>query len=186
MKKSRLTPFLRSNLEILFIGLNPAKGSNENGHYFSVKQAFWEQLFKSGLINQNIDKLVADEMIFGSANSNYNNWNFGITDLITEIAESDSKKINPTKDDLIILEKQIRQLKPITAVILHKKVLKKFTSHLELGPLKSNTGKIGKIIPGCNTTFFNIAFPHGNAITNESKIKKYIELKEFLISIKTK
>ena len=170
----------------MFIGLNPAKGSSDNGHYFSVRNAFWEQLYKSGLIKEKINKLIADDIVFGSNTININNWNFGITDLITEIAESDSKKINPTKADFINLEKQIRKLEPVVAIIIHSKVLKTFSKHLELTIMKSNTGKIGKIIPECNTTFYNIAFPHGNALTNESKIKKYIELKEFLISVKSK
>ncbi len=32
MEKSKLVPFLRPNLDILFVGLNPAKGSSDNGH----------------------------------------------------------------------------------------------------------------------------------------------------------
>jgi len=46
--KSNLVPFIRDNLDILFIGLNPAKGSSENRHYFSVKPAFWNQLYDAG------------------------------------------------------------------------------------------------------------------------------------------
>jgi len=64
MNKSTLIPFLRNDLDIMFVGLNPAKGSSENGHYFSVRQAFWEQLYKSGIITGNIDKLIADEYVF--------------------------------------------------------------------------------------------------------------------------
>jgi len=45
---------------------------------------------------------------------------------------------------------------------------------------KSNTGVLGKLIENCDTNFFNIAFPHGNTITSEQKVEKYIELKEYL------
>jgi len=186
MNKSTLIPFLRNDLDIMFVGLNPAKGSSENGHYFSVRQAFWEQLYKSGIITGNIDKLIADEYVFGTTSINFNEWNLGITDLITEIAESDSRKVNPTKEDCIKLEKQIKKFEPKAVVIIHSKVLKKLLKHFGLKPLNSNTGKIGKIIPNCKTTFFNIAFPHGNAITSEAKIKKYVELKEFLLSVNSK
>lgn len=182
MQKSTLIPFLRKNLDILFVGLNPAKGSSENGHYFSVNQAFWNQLYESGLITKRVVKSNADELIFGSNKFNYNNWGFGITDLITEIAESDSTKIRPKQTDLIRLENVIKDYKPKVAILLHSKVLKKFVDHLGYVVPESNTGKLGKLIENCNTTFYNIAFPHGNTITSESKIEKYTEIKEFLNS----
>lgn len=182
MQESTLIPFLRKNLDILFIGLNPAKGSSENGHYFSVNQAFWNQLYESGLITKSVAKSNADELIFGSNKYNYKNWNFGITDLITEIAESNSAKIKPRQTDLIRLENVVKEYKPKTVILLHSKVLKKFNGYLGYVVPKSNTGKMGKLIENSNTTFYNIAFPHGNVITNESKINKYKELKEFLNS----
>lgn len=180
MQESTLIPFLRKNLDILFVGLNPAKGSSENGHYFSVNQAFWNQLYESELITKRVDKSNADKLIFGSNKYNYKNWDFGITDLITEIAESNSSKIKPKLEDLIRLEKVIKNYKPKTIVLLHGKVLMKFVNHLGYVVPESNTGKLGKLIESCDTTFYNIAFPHGNSITSESKIKKYTELKEFL------
>ena len=182
MQESTLIPFLRKNLDILFVGLNPAKGSSENGHYFSVNQAFWNQLYESGLITKRVDKSNADELIFGSNKYNYKNLNFGITDLVTEIAESNSNKIDPKQADLIRLENVIKEYKPKAVVLLHKKVLKKFIRYLGYVVPKSNTGILGKLIENCNTTFYNIAFPHGNTITSESKIDKYNELKEFLNS----
>ena len=182
MQESTLIPFLRKNLVILFVGLNPAKGSSENGHYFSVNQAFWNQLYEAGLITKRLDKSNADEIIFGSNKYNYKNWAFGITDLVTEIAESDSAKIKPKQTDLIRLEKVIKEYKPKTVVLLHGKVLKKFIDYLGYVVPQSNTGELGELILNCNTTFYNIAFPHGNTITSESKIDKYTELKEFLNS----
>lgn len=184
MQQSNLKPFVRKNLDILFVGLNPAKGSSENGHYFSVKQSFWNQLYKAGLITEQIDKMIADDIIFGSTTKNSNNWNYGITDLITEIAESDSRKINPTSKDCIRLAELIKDLKPLTVVLLHGKVLKKITKYLSINQPKANTGKMGKIINGSNTIFYNIAFPHGNAITDDLKIDKYKDLKQFIQSTK--
>ncbi len=184
METSKLIPFVRNNLEILFIGLNPAKGSNENGHYFSVKQSFWSQLYRSGLITEEIDKLTADEIVFGSTMVNFINWNYGITDLITGMAESDSRKINPTKEDCYRLEHQIRKFQPTSAVILHNKVLNKLLKYLSLTPPEANSGNLGAIIPGIKTAFFNIAFPHGNTITDSSKIDRYIELKRHILALK--
>ena len=182
MEKSKLVPFLRKDLDILFVGLNPAKGSSEKGHYFSVNQAFWNQLYESGLITKQVDKLNADDLIFGSNKYNYKNWNFGMTDLITETAESNSTKVNPKNSDCIRLENLIKEYSPKSVILIHKKVLKKFIRYLGYVVPESNTGKLGKLIENCDTTFYNIAFPHGNIITNESKIQKYSELKEFLNS----
>ncbi|MFT6210117.1 MAG: hypothetical protein ACJATE_000723, partial [Bacteroidia bacterium] len=88
MEEARLIPFLRNDLDILFVGLNPAKGSNDNRHYFSVNQAFWNQLFEAELITQPVNKQIADDIVFGGNNLNFDNWEYGITDLVTEYAES--------------------------------------------------------------------------------------------------
>lgn len=182
MQKSTLIPFLRKDLDILFVGLNPAKGSSMNRHYFSVNQAFWNQLFESGLITTRVSKSNADDLIFGSNHYNYKNWNFGITDLVTEIAESNSSKVRPKEEDSVRLENTILRYRPKTVVLLHGKVLKIFLKYLGYKITQSNSGNLGKFIKTGNTSFFNIAFPHGNSIPSEKKILKYVELKEYLKS----
>lgn len=184
LEKSSLIPFVRQNMDILFIALNPAKGSSENGHYFSVNQSFWNQLYASGLITQKVEKSLADVKVFGSVEINFNNWNFGITDLVTEVAESNSRKVKPSIENYLRLQNLIRELKPQTAVLMHGKVLKKFHRSLCLPCPSANSGEMGEILEGSETTFFNIAFPHGNNITNEAKVKRYNDLKAFIISKK--
>lgn len=181
MEKSKLVPFLRPNLEILFIGLNPAKGSSNNGHYFSVNQAFWNQLRDSKLITKYVDKQNADDIIFGSHEANFKSWQYGITDLVNQIAESDSKKIKPTIEDCEKLKTDILKYRPKISVLLHKKVLKCFLNYLDRPIPASNTGSLGQLIQDCETIFFNIAFPHGNSITSEAKVKQYEKIVGFLI-----
>lgn len=181
MEPSKLVPFLRQKLDILFIGLNPAKGSSENGHYFSVKQEFWNQLHISKLINQPVDKSIADQLIFGNNNLNYNQWQYGITDLVTEYAESNSGKIIPTIDNCKRLKSDIQKFNPKTAILLHSKVLNYFLSYLNKSIPISNTGALGKLLENCQTEFFNIAFPHGNTITSLDKIRRYKEVHERLL-----
>jgi len=183
VEKSKLVPFLRRNLDILFVGLNPTKGSNDNRHYFSVNQAFWNQLFAAELISQPVDKLVADDIVFGRTHLNFSHWEYGITDLVTQYAESDSSKIEPTTKDCIKLIKDIEEYKPKTAVILHSKVLSKLFNFLDKTIPNSNSGKLGRVVKKCNTQFFNIAFPHGNSIASIDKINRYKELKHFIINL---
>jgi len=180
MKESTLIPFVRKNLDILFVGLNPAEGSSQNRHYFSVNQAFWNQLLVSGLICQNVDKVNADDIVFGSNKINNNGWSYGITDLINGIAESNSKLIKPSVQDCIRLETVINEGNPRTVVLLHGKVVRALYQYLHQPIPKANSGFLGKILPGCDTEFFSIAFPHGNAISSSEKINQYIKLKKYL------
>jgi mismatch-specific thymine-DNA glycosylase len=184
MKKSKLIPFLRPNLDILFIGLNPANGSSEKGHYFSVNQSFWNQLFDAGLLRYPVNKNVADDLVFGYTDYNFKNWNFGITDLVTTIAESDSSKIKPSFQNTENLVLELKKYKPKTAVILHSKVLTNLCKYLNLKKPKTNSGNMGVLIDDCDTIFYNISFPHGNTITAIQKIEKYKELKIHLLKIK--
>jgi hypothetical protein len=181
MEESWLQPFLRKDLDILFIGLNPAGGSSRKGHYFSVNKAFWNQLREAELITlDSIDKLMADELVFGGTDYNAHGWSYGITDLVTEIAESDSGLIKPGRAECERLERVIRELEPRAAVLIHGKVVQRMLEYRGLASVPANSGALGRILPGCATMFFNIAFPHGNTIAKAEKVREYCRVKAFL------
>ncbi len=182
MGQSNLNPFLREGLDIIFVGLNPAKGSSDKRHYFSVNQAFWNQLFDSGLISARVDKNYADEVVFGTSEINYCNWSYGITDLITSIAESNSNLISVSEDDCNRLSDLICAFKPRAVILLHQKVVKHFLESLKMDVPKANVGQLGNLIDGCNSMFFAIGFPHGNTIPSKDKVDNYIQVKEFLLN----
>ena len=184
MENSNLVPFVRDNMDILFVGLNPAIGSSRNRRYFSVNQAIWNQLHDSGLIMSRVDKSVADEIVFGTTDINFRGWSYGITDLITAVAESDSRKIKPTRQDCEDLYALIKKLSPKVAILLHGKVLKHFLTFLGHSVPSANSGKIGMLIKDCPTMFFNIAFPHGNGILSVNKIIQYQAVKTYLLELK--
>lgn len=112
MEPSTLVPFLRPGLDLLFVGLNPARGSSRNRHFFSVNQAFWNQLYQSGLITAPVDKASADTIVFGGTRVNCQGWSYGITDLVTAVAESDSRRVKPSRADCMCLENAIRRYSP--------------------------------------------------------------------------
>jgi len=181
---ARLIPLIPDvQIDVLFIGLNPPPASNSNGHYFSGQhsQPFWDQLRKAGLITKDVDKKVADILIFKGNDFNYKKSVYGITDLVPSTVHKESKYVDVTGDDCEKLIKLIMERKPRAVVLLHRKVQKKITSYLkkELPP-NANAGNVGQLIDGCRTTFFAIAFPHGNSITDDDKVAKYKELKDFL------
>lgn len=180
MNKSTLIPFLREDLDILFVGLNPARGSSNNGHYFSVNQAFWNQLYLSGLIVQQVNKSNADEIVFGTNSVNYKNKLFGITDLEINIAESNSSIVPISTSNYENLMTVLIKNKPKIVILLHGKVLAGLLSYLGYKIPRSNSGLLGRLIEGQNTMFYNIAFPHGNTIKSEEKIKNYKEVLKYL------
>lgn len=184
MENAKLKPFLRPDLDILFVGLNPAKGSNDNGHYFSVKQSFWNQLYNSGLILNRVDCGVADQKVFGSNSMNYKQCNYGITDLVITIAESNSTKVKPTIEDCIRLKSDIENYRPKIVIILHSKVIKKFVSFLGYTPPVANSGSMGRLMSEVDIVFYNIAFPHGNSIRDIEKEERYKEIRMILDKIK--
>ena len=133
------------------------------------------------MITEKVDKFIADEIVFGGNAINFKGWDYGITDLITEVAESDSRKIKPTKEDCRRLERDIRKHQPKTTILLHGKVTKTFLPYLGIKPVCANHGQIGKIMINCPTMLYSIAFPHGNNIPSKEKVSKYNTVKYYLL-----
>lgn len=179
MEKSTLRPFLRSGLDILFVGLNPATGSSRNRHYFSVNQAFWNQLFLSGLITAEVRKEAADLTVFGSNLINAHGWQYGITDLVSTIAESDSTVMNPTDADCMRLVGEIAQFRPRAVILMHSKARVALARFLVM-PNEVGEGLLGRWLNGVDSEFFAVPFPHGNAIRTEHKVKLYSDVAAYL------
>ena len=173
-------PFIRANLDILFVGLNPAETSSEKRHYFSTRPDFWNQLYEAGLIKKPVDMNNADEKVFKSSEINYNGWQYGVTDLVNFLAESNSSQVKPTEEDCKKLLQNIRKYKPKVVILLHSKVIKYFVKK-HLKNKDAQRGYLGKLVDGCNTVFYNVPFPHGNSIPSNEKIELYKEIKKFLL-----
>lgn len=108
-----LRPFLRPDLDVLFVALNPPKQSNSNGHYFSgTGSRFFELLHKSGLLTKAVLKSNADEIVFGSTAVNYAGREFGVVDLVNYVVQTNSGQVRPTRKHVDTLLKHIRELKP--------------------------------------------------------------------------
>lgn len=183
MNKSKLIPFIRHNLHILFVGLNPAKESSDNGHYFSVRSNFWDQLYEAGLISEKVGKDEADDIVFGSDDINFRGWTYGITDLMTDIAESDSGEVEPNVSHCERLMKEIKKFEPNVVILFHNKLQRIFLPYLGETYISANIGQIGKIMDNCPTMFFSIAFPHGNNISTKAKVEKYRAVKAYLLEL---
>lgn len=174
-------PFVRHGLDILFVGLNPANTSSRKGHYFSTNSAFWNQLYDAGLITSRVNKDVADDKVFGSSSINANHWEFGITDLVNGLAESNSSTVKPTEKNCSDLLETIKEYKPKVVVLLHSKVVKYFVERYMEKKEGVEYGNLGELVDGCDTLFFYVPFPHGNTILSEVKVELYRQIKDTLI-----
>lgn len=181
--KVNLHPIIGPNLDILFVGLNPAKTSNEKGHYFSTDPSLWEQLYGAGLIKERVDMDNADEKVFKSSEINCNGWKYGITDLVPDVVKSCSRFVEPTEEDNNNLKQMIIEYSPKVAVLLHSKVRERFVKEYLGKENVKGHGCFGKLIDGCCTIFYSVPFPHNNEklYSAEMKIELYKEIKEFLL-----
>lgn len=170
--------YLRYNLDLLFIALNPPKQSNSNGHYFSGKQSlFFKQLFESGLITTNLNKSNADEMVFGSNKYNYYNKQFGVLDLVPSTVETNSNSVRVSNENVSLLLDRIKVYKPKNVCIIHAKVREKIEKEIDR---KISYGLNGKLINNCETVFYCNYFPNGNCIPTTEKLRIYQLIKENL------
>lgn len=172
-------PFIREGLDILFVGLNPANTSSKKGHYFSTNPAFWNQLYDAGLITKPVDMNKADDIVFGSSVINYKNCQYGVTDLVNYLAESNSSVVRPTEQHCKDLKQNIVKYRPKKVILLHSKVIKYFVKGY-LQKTVAGYGCLGKLIDNCESVFYNVPFPHGNAITSKIKIESYKKIKDAL------
>lgn len=175
-----LRPFLRHDLDLLFVGLNPPKQSNTNGHYFSGKQSrFFDLIYRSGLIIAPVSKNNADEIVFGGTTVNYQNKRYGVVDLIPEVVMTHSANVTPQRKHVDALLETIRNTQPRVVCIIHGTVAKAVVRYGALsGPL--DYGLCGKIIGGSDALVALNYFPNGNSIPDAKKLAIFGSVRDLL------
>lgn len=180
MATANLRPFLRPHLDVLFVALNPPEQSNANGHYFSgTGSRFFQLLHGSGLITKAIPKANADEIVFGSTAVNHSGKEFGVVDLVTNVVQTDSRKVRPTQQHVGALLEHIRELDPRYVCIIHSKVRDALVKHGRLAG-RLTYGICGALLPATAASFVMNYFPNGNAIPDEAKLRIFRELRDAL------
>ena len=170
--------YLRDNLDILFIALNPAEQSNKNGHYFSGKNStFFKQLYLSGLINAEIDKAFADELVFGGNEYNYKNKNYGVVDLIPRTVESNGSLVIANDGDIKLMVNKILKFHPKIVCIIHWKVKNEFSKYIKKDLIY---GYNGQLLNNIDIEFYCNYFPNGNNIPTWRKINIFKEIRNKL------
>lgn len=170
--------YLRKDLDILFIALNPPEQSNINGYYFSGSQStFYKQLYLSGLISKELDKSIADELVFGGIEYNYKNSNYGVIDLVPGLVETNGGLVRVNNEDVINMINRIEKYKPKIVCIIHSKVKTKLSNYINKNLVY---GYNGQLLENLDTEFYCNYFPNGNNIPTERKINIYKEIRDKL------
>lgn len=170
--------YLKENLDVLFIALNPPEQSNKNGHYFSgSKSSFYKQLYLSVLISKELDKLDADEVVFGGNNYNYKNKNYGVIDLLPDLVETKGSKVSVKKRDIELMIDRIFLYKPKIVCVMHSKVKNRLSKYIKTNLIY---GYNGKLFDNLDTQFYCNYFPNGNNISTEGKVNIYKEIRDNL------
>jgi len=119
---------------------------------------------------ENLDKTVADDLVFGENKHNYKNKNFGVIDLKPRIEETNSSKVKVKGEDVKLMIERIKTYRPRNICIIHKEVMKHFkrATGVEL-----RMGHNGRIFKDLNTEFYCNYFPNGNNIPTRTKVEIY-------------
>jgi len=153
-----LKPFLRPNLDILFVGFNPHPYSWERGRYYA-HGSLWRILRKSGLAPDIRD----DSQLFDH--------NFGITDLVHDRPTREAKEISD--DDYaraaVRLRRQLARLCPRVVCFTGKDVYRHFA-----GLKRSAIVEYGLQSEGFKNSWLFVApFPSHKWLTDAEKARHY-------------
>jgi hypothetical protein len=163
MTGTQLEPFLPRPLDVLFIALNPPQQSHSNGHYFLGEGSrFFKLLAASGLITREIPQALADDVVFGGTEINYAKSSFGVIDLVDDLVETNSARVQVTPRHVHRLKEQILDIQPRFACVIHSKVRDGLNRHGGLSR-RLKYGWCGAILPDCDTEFLLNYFPNGNS-----------------------
>ncbi len=180
MTTSNLNPYLRKQLDVLFVALNPPKESNDNGHYFSGRNSrFFRLLSLSGLITNELHRSDADEIVFGSTNINHNGCQFGVVDLVDNCVETNSARVKPNQRHVEKLFTYIRKFQPRFVCVIHSKVRDTLNRHPDFSG-RLRPGTCGKLLRKSDSVFVFNYFPNGNNIPDNKKIEIFRTLRDAL------
>ena len=152
-------------MDILFVALNAPENSNKNAHWFTNNLSFWNLLYRSRIITEQItNKLEGDIKVFGDSKINHKNWVIGVTDLNRRIVETDSKKVDVRPSDIKRILEILKKNDVSRLCLMHSNVGTAFRDFAT--EIKFNKNRYGKIGQFNNTEIFEVPF-HNASIPNK-------------------
>ncbi len=120
--------YLKSEKDIVFVGLNPTQEAIKNNAVFCKDSSFWNVLKKAHLIRSYPTLKKCANEIFDKENAEYcDQFRLGFVDLVKNDTSKKSKNVKPSDNDVKILFKSLYQVcpdsKPLKVAIMGLKVL---------------------------------------------------------------
>ncbi|RYE57609.1 MAG: hypothetical protein EOP48_05435 [Sphingobacteriales bacterium] len=160
----KLKEILHKRMDVLFLALNPPAKSNVNGHYFSNNLSFWNLLFKSELIVTQVTcKLSGDDEVFKQQRINANNAVYGVTDLVHDIVETNSRAVSVETQRASRILKILDSNPTNKLCLMHSKVYKTFVK----GGIVSGFQQYGLVGKYKGTLIYNVPFHNASVLNKE-------------------
>ena len=167
-QKVNLKEYLHPEMDILFLSINAPEVSNQNAHWFSRNLSFWNLLYDASLITQRITcPLEGDEKVFGSADINFQNLIYGVTDLNRRDVETDSSKIETRTEDIMRIISILDSKKARKLCLMHSKVAEAFEK-FEIINMNYRSPRYGITGKYNETIIYEVPF-HNASIPNKHK-----------------
>lgn len=168
MDTVNLSECIYKEMDIFFVALNAPVKSNSNKHWFSGSLSFWNLLFRSGLIKEQIlNPLIGDVKVFKEHSINYNNWVYGITDLNREIVETNSSNVITDKAQVDRIVSFLEKFKVKKLCLVHSKVAEEFEAQGYITRnYKAGKNAYGKVGDYKGTEIYEVPF-HNASIRNK-------------------
>lgn len=175
--------FLKPNLDVLFVALNPAKESNKNGHYFSGSRSlFYRRWYEAGLLTEDVHSrrtVDSDDVVFGTTAINYKDKSFGVIDIVKDIAESKGSSVKISDEAYAEFIMDLRENNPKNIVIIMSFVKEKINRKEKIKLVYGPNGQALKHL-GINANVFCFPFPNGSSFSASQIIDYYSQLKDVL------
>lgn len=170
------------NADLVLIALNPTQEAITNGALFSRDDAYWNLLYKAGIIRDVSSVLLIDRQKEVCQDYKHSHIRIGIADMMHDVIETDSRKVKPPKgtaENFVLTE--LAGKKPRRIALMGHKVVDAFAADYDLPKWRDiktingvkQYGRIGEIVVGDHIIeVFAVPFPINNNIKDKHEIYK--------------
>lgn len=172
-----LPDYLRDNLSIISIGLNPSPVSVKEGYYFAnPRNRFWKALNGSRLVNAPLEPGEA------AMQTLFKQYNIGFTDLVKRPTRMGNElRASDYRDGAALLREKIMQYQPVIAWFHGKGTWQQYLKYAEGIKRKVNIGAQKDLIGRSRVFVTPNPSPANAGYTLDDLIRSYNEMVSFRV-----
>jgi TDG/mug DNA glycosylase family protein len=129
---SPLPDYVRSNLDLVFVGINPGLRSEATGHHYAGPgNHFWPLLYESGLVSEPLT-YVDDARVL--------EWNIGLTNMVARASKSITDlSLQEMREGAALLREKLLRFRPRLVAFNGKRIYEVFAGHPSTFGLQAET-----------------------------------------------